>query len=865
MANLIQSAWKATLETIPTKSELSLHSLWDLLYNSDGSLKTSNVTLSNSNGISLAHDIICYSTLEYPGSDVYHDGSATVKAGTNTYDAQNLYYVFGIDVSIAQYDSRVKNKELVLENAPSFNKKDADDSLLSAFGSTKAISNSSISIFTNNTVTLHDKKSVLKPDSDKSFIMNGVYSTSLEDFQSDFLTSSSRSYYPPNVLPYTDNISDIVDIYLLKSDIAFRGTLTTTPEYSAYNKLCLNYKSKWTACLVLKALANQFAFDLKSGTGWMNPDISWLNFTSNSIHDQNISNLSKFVFSVLPTYINLESSSIVSSNVTFGYIADKDSTWAQLLKHTFVWVKAPFFGDYIEPTVFEQDLTPESDVKHRNLILSNISDYNRYDETTSADTKPDTESLPYIPVASPTVDLLTKKLAGVSVSDLSSLTEDDINTVIDAGDEDDSVIGGIAMASETRDASADIVQPGYWDPESKRKASEYAFANNLHKFHLPTIIPSTGNIFTDGRIISPTIDELWIYIKQLTSGRNSDTYTNKNVTHSRIDDLEDLDEAIPFGTSGGTTETGNKDHNNVEYKIPLDKNSSPSNLNRNNSNSTRLDIVPTTEYSFDYNGKKVYGDIVGINVGVDDDKNQTIKISNYVNSNDAIVYGIYSSLKHLSDNITTFDYTDKDDDGHKEREIYNFTAWNTVANDDTDVTKDQDIVVDKSLWKPRNAPYSLRELEALIKGNKFNLITLARFIKENFGVTGRLGKVTSSGDVLKWHTLDENNKNYVKELTVTEDNITRGSLYQFHKDYNFDVAHPNTWFNQEGEGTPDSGIGAVFDGTRFSDATDLTYGDSDSINRDQAKYSSSDVYLAADGTYRYLFDHVRLPIINVDY
>ena len=99
----------------------------------------------------------------------------------------------------------------------------------------------------------------------------------------------------------------------------------------------------------------------------------------------------------------------------------------------------------------------------------------------------------------------------------------------------------------------------------------------------------------------------------------------------------------------------------------------------------------------------------------------------------------------------------------------------------------------------------------------------------------------------------------------TADNKQAGSLYQFHRNYNFNVAKPNTWFNQFGEGTPESGTGAEFDGTPFQKATDDTYGDADAINRDQNKYSSSDVYMAADGTWRYIFDHVRVPILHVKY
>lgn len=847
----LKSSWKATLETIPTKSELSLHSLWDLLYTDNGSLRA-----TDKSGLSLKHNIICYNSLIYRGGGSVYTDQATVTVGTNNYSATELYNVFGIDASIAKYDDRVKNKIIELENCKLTQNQIPQlilDTDLASF-------NDGISVFQNDTMILHDKKSVLEPTTDELFVQNGLYVSEGNEFNSDYIPTGR--YVPPYVdrILSTDTTLEY-PIYLISEDSGFRGTLSTTPEYSAFNKIIFNYNNTWTAGLVLKALQNQITYTRTSKTGffksnvdgfWINQDGSGFNITGPS----NSAALIEFVFHTLPSIIDNNDYASVTS------IISTSGNWRQLLDHIYIWVKAPVFGDYIMPDVFNQDLNQESDVKHKNLLLSNVSDYNRYDKDINGK-ESDVDTLPYIPIASPSVDLLTRKLAGLDETDsLSSLNDTKIERIIEKGDNDGSVIGGIAMASETRDGKSNIVQPGFWDPESKRDSSEYMLSSadgerNLR--HLPTIVPSTGNLFMDGRILSPTIDELWIYLKELTSGRKSDVFLDgKNATQYRYETVSEEDTSIPIGTD--------------------------QKQKRQNDEDTRLNSVPETEYTLDYKGtgKQIFGDVISLKTGLSEDKlNQTISVTKVVNSNDAIAYTLFNAIKKLSEDITTFDYSDE-----KERSIYNFTAWSTTDSGRSNNDKIDDgaliTAAEAELWAPRRVPYSLRELEAFVKGNKFNIISLARFIKENFGVTGRLGIITSEnnykvvnkdGKFVKFistEDLDEDGnyselKSGEKLEINTADNKQAGSLYQFHRNYNFNVAKPNTWFNQFGEGTPESGTGAEFDGTPFQEATDDTYGDADAINRDQNKYSSSDVYMAADGTWRYIFDHVRVPILHVKY
>lgn len=150
-------------------------------------------------------------------------------------------------------------------------------------------------------------------------------------------------------------------------------------------------------------------------------------------------------------------------------------------------------------------------------------------------------------------------------------------------------------------------------------------------------------------------------------------------------------------------------------------------------------------------------------------------------------------------------------------------------------------------WSPRKNPLSLRELESRVMNAKYNIIANFRFLKENFAITGGLGKRMNTGDLTK---------------------AAGGSLYQMHRDYNMKIDDPNTVYNPDGvlpEGKAVSPVGETF-GIGLKKETDTDYyGASAELPDANGDFGSADVYMAADGTWRYLFDHVRLPILDETY
>jgi hypothetical protein len=828
--------WKHSLTTIPTKTENSLISLYDLFYNSSKILWIDSTAETEAlKGCKLEHDIICLNTnmLKTDGT-VDSTQAADITAST--------WWSNGIDISLPMFDARAKKKEIEC-NA--------------------SVNNSAI--FYENKYVIYDKDSALEPKDTNVFTSRGIKIKNIQNGTS----LTWENYSPPSIGIYNSiEKSTTLDILLSAQDKAFKSTLVTQDGFDAYNRLFINPYTNFAVDLVIKATGmnlNSLIPDIKGGT-FLSPH--------------------SYVFSKLSLFWDVTNSNSIASEIN----KTGNDAWFNLLKNTFVWVRAPFYADYIKPDDFEQSLTPESKVVHNELMLSGAGDFKKYDMSITQDAtlfgkdiddnknvsqyglgaKSTTAnidalglselSMPYIPKTSPTVDIYTSKLLdeekllqGIKgtnehkdptnysskISLLKGSTQ--IQKFLDEKvSGNDMIIRGLPVAAINRDNAVkpentspeSLIPPNWFDPENRYSDEYYS---KMTKF--PTVVPKDGNLYVDGRIIGPTIDEIWIMLKKLTGGRLSDDHSDTRAT--------ELDIGIPVGTS-----------------------------NHSNNTDTTMTEVPDSEFNFKIDdGTPKYGDPIDFkyDVNVDDtDKSnlyhQKLEITKFVNQNDTITYPVYSSLKLLSGSIVknTGDGNcciKKDGEGEitTNRGITSFTAWKDISKDSGDVIEDNASVNDEdTFWGPRkSAPYSLRELEAMIKGNKYNIITQARFVKENFAVTGGLGKRTNP-----------EGEKY---------NFASGSIYQMHQNYNFDVAKPNTFYNNDGTDTgfdSDSktcGARAVIDDPdmrTFEQRRDghiryvEEYGKSDTLSLNPEKFSSQDVYLSAAGDWRYVSDHVRIPILR---
>ena len=831
--------WKHSLTTIPTKTENSLISLYDLFYNSSKELWIDSKAESEAlKGCKLEHDIICLNT-----SMLKTDG--TVDSTQAADITASTWWSNGIDISLPMFDARAKKKEI-----------ECDASVKDS------------AIFYGKKYVIYDKDSALEPKNTIVFTSRGIKIKN----EKNGVDLSWDTYSPPSIGIYNSiEKSTTLDILLSAQDKAFKSTLVTQDGFDAYNRLFINPYTNFAVDLVMKATGmnlNNLVHNLQGGT-FLSP------------HDYVFGkNWSLFWDASKPNSIAFEINNTVSDS----------NAWYNLLKNTFVWVRAPFYADYIKPDDFEQSLTPESKVVHNELMLSGAGDFKKYDMSITQDaTIPGKGlidnnnvsqyglgaisdaanddlgfselSMPYIPKTSPTVDIYTSKLLDEEVllqgikdkSEYKDSTNysskinhlpDKSTTIQNFLDQkvsgNDMIIRGLPVAAINRDNALNpdntnpesLIPPNWFDPENRYSDEYYS---EMTKF--PTVVPKDGNLYVDGRIIGPTIDEIWIMLKKLTGGRLSDDDSEKRAA--------DLDIGIPVGTS-----------------------------NHSNNTDTTMTEVPDSEFNFKMGNELKYGDPIDFkyDVNVDDtDKSklykQKLEITKFVNQNDTITYPVYNSLKLLSNSIVnntgegncSIKKTDSEEGITTNRKITSFTAWKDITTDSGDVITDNTKVSNEDpFWGPRkSAPYSLRELEAMIKGNKYNIITQARFVKENFAVTGGLGKRTNpEGE---------------------EYNSASGSIYQMHQNYNFDVANPNTFYNNDGTDTGFDSTGKLCGARAVIDDSDMRtfeqrrgghiryveeYGNSDTLSLNPEKFSSQDVYLSAAGDWRYVSDHVRIPILR---
>ncbi|MBR6610686.1 MAG: hypothetical protein IKK93_00370 [Campylobacter sp.] len=539
-------------------------------------------------------------------------------------------------------------------------------------------------------IKIWDKESIKNFETTEAFDINSP---------NKLITFDIDTNFNPSLLEDKD-----IDFFLCKEDLPFsQKYLSGNQHLKAYNKIVFNYKSKtfW------EYFCNYFNFQI------INPDFS--------------------IF--------------VGQEDTSGSVTMKDVT-EYLLKHCWLLFRCAHFADYVDYRDFNQNLSQSAKVIHNNLILSSKGDYNRYDKID--DNIPDESKVtrPYIPTTTPSIDSHAREyFKNAGNADLATKMQ----ILIDDGNNPDSNIGSLQTETfeeikedkserfTSSESSASV--PLWFDPESRKTADQYG--------DIPTIFMKDGNLITDGRIISRTIDELWEMIKKLVGGRKSskDAQTDKSLGY-------------PYGTG---------------------------------QLSTSCDTRPTIKsHTFLSNGQTFVGDPTFISY--EDGDFLTFRVEEWINNPDKIHYSLMKELDDLSKKDYTSATLDKLSD-------LLFLLEN-IPEEDT----------------PENQPYSLRELEGLLKGLKYNLAIFINYSNQNFVRVGKLGK-EQGGEA--W-------------------NKSAGSLYQLHKDFE-NKSNVNTIYNGENLGVITSNM---------------------IPHNDQTKVPSYAVYLAADGQYHSVSQAINIQIRN---
>lgn len=707
-------------------------SLWDLLfYTKAGKTHTRFLEQTNDNnkitGLELAHNVIVFDEVLYSKENKVNPSLSTSAFRTinkQTIDGDGLvpfsqWEKNGLDIAIPVFDGRAKALYLTEENVNLYIK----GSSTTQFGLIKNILKpkrlSKTDYFYNTKqdssetalgFKIYDKDSLLLPYTSKD-----CYTRSVLAVENNADIEGWTNYENPwkvalesdfEITPLT------ADIILGSEDLSFeKRFLSDTPELKAFNTVCLNYKS-------------------------LNV---WNNFLKFYNCDGKINSYTEII-------------SLSGTEVTI------DPIYEFLIKNCFVWFKCAFFGDYVDYKDFNQSLNQDSNVVHSNLMLTKTGDFNRYHQLyedgslnkygLSKNTRP------YFPKNTPSIDRVAENIKSSLEGTQFSL--DSIEDLIKYADFQDSEIGAIPIEPfEKLDSSMELVpgesgvtqsiSPAYawFDPESRKTSADYN--------EFPIIFPKEGNLITDGRIISPTIDELWEMVKMLAAGRAADAAT-----------LEEESAGYPRGE-------GNK----VTIK----------------------DTRPSIKHHKVSDNH--IGDPLLIDYSMDGDP-PSFTVESWVNDPSKIEYIILSELKALSDEVAA---------DIEEAKIENLESPEKYA--------------------PSSKIKSLRELEALYKGLRYNLAYFARYLKRNYTTVGDVGK-KSAEDISTW-------------------NKAAGSIYQLHKAYNsLKYNEPNT----------------TYDGTKLNTMHSVSPITDDQFGATQDEIPAHTVFMSAAGTWQSVSQCINIRIRN---
>lgn len=423
------------------------------------------------------------------------------------------------------------------------------------------------------------------------------------------------------------------------------------------------------------------------------------------------------------------------------------------LHSVYIWVRCSFFADYVQPGDFNQTLTATADVQHKNLIVGK-GDYRRFSRNISGDLE---TVKPYIPVTQPRNDLLPTLVA-------------------------DQNAGSFLIPSRGTDYTGTSLSTrqtplGWYDPDIDAAQLTDMIA-----------IPKEGNSYTSGRIFSPTVDELWTYIKKLVDGR--------------IDDDNSAYTPAAYGQKleGPRASTSTK-------KVAA---------------STRLPVEPALTLASSKLGDPLNADG-----------------TSYVNAPEGIQYALNANIKYIADKISGTDGSASRIDSTS---YYPFG----VHSSDTSASLasraasriNHTAIQTTGEWAPRATPLSLRELEAKIMNCMYNMETAFNFMAANKVSTG--------------------NTDYTPEANP------QGTLYQLHVGYtpDLDVAEGGTSSKWLAYGNTEVPVDTADTyGNELTSTPDTSAGVYDRVTH----ISQQDVYLSAEGKWRYLFDHVRIPVTNETY
>jgi hypothetical protein len=668
MANPINvdRSWKRALTKNPELPFCSLVSMWDMLFywdpeypknksergawltRFDQSVGSGNVTPGDyrMKGVQLAHTTILFNENMYE-PDI-GAGHRMIDQEVTTFDTFSKH---GFDISLPQFDMRTKPLFLNSNTVTTYIKPTATiteamikNELAGLINILSPQIDSSDYFYTSRPgIKVFAKNAAMIPANTYEVYSHSPYcsgSHASKNSWTDYPT-------PPTVGAENDGLSHIsnANIVLTQKDFTFMKRFSLDAGFSAYDGMLFN----WTKDDTWKIPYRTFGGNADKGT-WS----TGLMYVTEGVAQYDIAPVAKF-----------------------------------LLQNCFVFVKNSFYADYIDYHDFNQKLSPDSDTKHKNVIVANVGDFDRFnsgykkgDEGFDNNRDLAINTRPYVPVTTPTVDKLSPKLLPSTQWNPADKYKTLQNLIANSVDPS-SLIGSLYSEPfemgidgvTSGDESPTSTPPMYFDPSSRKDAAAYD--------EFPIVMPRDGNLVVNGRITSPTIDELWAAIKSMAAGRMVDPLL------------------------GGT---------------PLDGGYPVGEGERRNPNDTRLKI---RDFKFQgVGGGYSKGDPTEISYEWSIDESKTpasYRIDTWVNDPSKILYSYLAELIAFND-LLAGAYT-----------VGSIKTWKFVYNSLSALNVPTQYEIESKVM-------SLRELEATCKGLRWNFAFLLEVLERDYVPSGRLGR-----------------------------------------------------------------------------------------------------------------------------
>jgi len=532
----IDQNWKKSITTSPDKPFCSLLNVWDAMfwwnptYQVDVSLPpggwmtrsrlTSEPDDYTMKGLQLPHTTLALDLGVYEKNN--REGSGEARMSIRDDCKWDDFALMGIDVSIPKFDSRVLPLFLTVDNvtdyirptvnAPAARIRDELSSLIELLDPPYNVIGDHCYEAAGRKpgIKVYPKKAAMMPvNTQDAYLRSPFY---MRTMGGSSPKNTFDDYQSPAAIATEEQGAILcrnANLILSQHDYNFerRFLADRTDRYEAWDSILLNVFEETTLYVPFFSLGGRS--DTKADTDDM----------KKLVGEQSFTDLSAVNFSANPV--------------------------AQfLLRNSWFFVKCAFYADYIDYRDFAQSLNKEAAVKHKNLIVSKEGDFDRFDHSfdrTSEGWKAQMASRntrPYAPANTPTEDFLTEDLANTNntLGDISSqgLTDPMIRALVKLGLDPDGVIGSVHVEpfelrqKNQSDEDARLtnkpgtegdpgIPPMFFDPDSRKPIDAYEGT-------IPVAIPRDGNVVVDGRIFSPTIDEIWSAIKKLAGGRSPDPY-----------------------------------------------------------------------------------------------------------------------------------------------------------------------------------------------------------------------------------------------------------------------------------------------------------------------------------------------------